>query len=500
MKKLRLLLLAVIILMIGGTLMVKYNNNINVLDPPGELSPLINDGKTDNSILLLKILEYVEGGSKEATIYFPNEGSYFFDKQIYIDMEDISITLAGSNTKINVKKANSYKNLFYIVNIDNFNVQGINLDTPNVSSGTYGNRGYIEVENANKITLNDVALDNANCGLKINFKNTDKVSEQNTVKHLITDNVSGNNVKCFMHICNIEQWEAENLKVKVTNEDLSNVPNVCFYLRPRSNNITINNLQVDNCPGDVFHFNRYDYTTVGAYPPMGTDGFEDNNIKVTKVVAKNIGQLVGFNSETNDITFKDVNIQNQKYGERGVINAFEGKCNKLTINNFIFKDINKVLDLEKNNKGINSISLKDGTITGAFKGSQGTYGGVKNLNIENIIYDNTENPNGNGALALMLYGEWDNVNMSNIKFNIGAKFKRNADVIRFGDNFKGTVIAKNITFNRPIKNKYSLNGFSVYFSDLNPPDPSTLITASDIKAINLDNIYYGDPKYFNYIK
>ncbi|MBE6062877.1 MAG: hypothetical protein E7207_04795 [Clostridium butyricum] len=471
------------------------NNFIDVLNPPEGVKPLVNDGKTDNSKLLYDMINYLNyKPEKGGTLFFPDGGSYLFDKQIYLDMEEIELKLKGNQSKFNVKKADEYENLFYIVNIKKFDVENIRFNTKDVSSGTYGHRCYIEIENADEVILNNVSLDNADYGLKINFKNSDKLSEQNTVKHLVTNNVSGENVSCFMHICNIEKWDAENIKINVTNEDENDVPNVAIYLRPRSQNITIDNLQVDNCPGDVIHFNRFDYTTVGAYPPIGTVGFEDKNIKIRNIKAKNIGQLVGFNSETKDITFENVYVENQNREYGGIVHAFEGKCDCLTINNFEFRNIYKLLALEDTNAGFGTILIKNGKISGAFKGDQDAFGPVEKLILENIEYNNIDNTNNSGAIALMLYGQWDEVYLKKLKFVVGISFKRNTEVIRLSDNFKGQVHAENIEFIRNKKNKYSLNAFSIFYNSMFPVDELTKLYVKDIILKNI-NLYYGELKY-----
>lgn len=499
-----LLVMIMMIVTIGGIIMVRYcsqcghileENFINVLNPPEGLKPLVNDGKNDNSELLYDMIFYLNNTpEKEGTLFFPDEGSYLFDKQIYVDMKEMKLTLKGNESRLNVKRADEYENLFYIVNINKFDVENMKFNTNSVSSGTYGHRGYIEIEDADEIILNNVSLDNADYGLKINFQDSDKLSEQNTVKHLITNNVSGENVSCFMHICNIEKWDAQNLKINVTDEDDNNVPNVAIYLRPRSQNITIDNLEVDNCPGDVLHFNRFDYTTVGAYPPMGTPGFEDKNIKITNVKAKNIGQLVGFNSETSDITFENVHVENQNREYGGIIHAFEGKCDNLTINNFEFKNIYKLLALEETNAGFGTISIKNGKVSEPLKGNQDAFGPVEKLILENIEYDNIDNRNNSGSIALMLYGQWNEVYLNNLKFNIGTSFRRNTEVIRLSDNFKGKVYAENIEFVRNKKNKYLLNAFSVYYNSKYPVDELTKLYVKDIILKNI-NLYYGDMKF-----
>ena len=65
---------------IGGIIVVRYcsqcrhileDNFINVLNPPEELKPLVNDGKTDNSELLYDMIFYLNNTpEKEGTLFF----------------------------------------------------------------------------------------------------------------------------------------------------------------------------------------------------------------------------------------------------------------------------------------------------------------------------------------------------------------------------------------------------------------------------------------------
>ena len=407
--------------------------------------------------------------------------------------------LVPDNSTIIAAKADLYKNLFYIQHIDNLTVDNIIFTSPDDTA--INNRGYIELENANKVVIEDTAFNNADTGFKINFENTDKVEEQNNVKYLITNNVSANNVTCFMHICNINKWDGDTLTADIAEGDPNaDAQHVCFYLRPRNNNITLNNIVVTNCPGDVFHFNRFDYfNNLGSYPPLGTSGFEDNNIVVKHVVANNIGSLVGFNSETNNISFKDVHVNNQKRSAGGIIHRFEGICNSVSIEDFEFSDIYRLLAIEETDNSIGTITIKNGIVSGEYKGIPSCNGKVKELNLENITFNNIDSTI-EGSIGFMFYNSWDSINMYKLVFNLSNNATRNTEVIRFGDSFKGIVHIDDCSIFKENLDDYALNAIAIINSDDRPIDDSSRFYITNLHRYNLDDIYYIENDiYKNYI-
>ena len=463
------------------------------------LSPLVNDGKTDNTQMLQNIIDKYSAENVSINLNFPNTGEYYFKNKIYIDNNKFSLSLTGNQSIITVAKKSSYNALFYILNINRLKVD--NLIFTSTDNKTINNRGYIEVENADTIILENTQFNNADTGFKINFKNTDVIDEQNTVKHLITNDISADNVTCFLHICNIEKWDADTLVANIKdNSTSSKSKHVCFYLRPRSNNITVNNLIVNNCPGDVFHFNRFDYANkLGAYPPLGTEGFEDNNIVINHVIANNIGNLVGFNSETNDVSFKDVHVTNQKLSSGGIVKRFEGICNSVSIEGFEFKDIYKILSIEETENRIGSITIKNGTVSGEYKGDQSCNGKVESLTLDNITFNEIDS-DIIGSVGFMFYGDWNSIDMSNLTFNLGNKATRNTEVIRFGDLFKGIVHLNNCSVFKENYDNYDLNFISLIHDADKPIDASSKFYINNLKRYNLDDIYYAEGNDENYIE
>lgn len=102
---------------------------VNVLNPPGELSPLVNDGATDNTPMLQAIIEYcgVNGG----IIWFA-PGTYMFNSTVFITSNGIDIvgcglqqTVLKSNFKGTLLDWSSKK----YCSIKNINLQGTQKDS-----------------------------------------------------------------------------------------------------------------------------------------------------------------------------------------------------------------------------------------------------------------------------------------------------------------------------------------------------------------------------------
>lgn len=465
--------------------------SINVLFPPIPLNPLKNDGITDNSPLLRNIINYIINNGKNGVIIFPY-GVYYFANQITINDSNLNLNLIGQNSEIKLKEASSTDSFMYIQNINNYYIQDFYFTSTDLSQTL-----TIQVNNANKIYMNNIKVYNVGSALKINFNYN--YDNQYLVNQLITNNIEGTKVKHLMHICNINSWEGYNLKANIgTTKSDSGLPTVCFYMRPRCNNVNLSNIYVENCTGDVFHFNRVDYTLPNdnAKPPFNTVGYTDNNIKINNITVKNFGNLVGFNSQTNDISFNNVTCINQISDSRGLIHAFEGQCDNISISNFKFENIQRLILLEhvdggntNTHRDFGTIKLINGTVDGEFKKGSSIYGKIKSYTLDNIIFNNIDGNLALGAIVSRFYNQIDVIKLTNLIFNLSGNHTRVCELFRF--THIGKVYANNIIINR-ILNTTKINIFSTY----GVTDVSKIkIFSNNVFAYNLGTdgtLYYGD--------
>lgn len=466
---------------------------INVLYPPYNLKPLICDNIIDNSLLLQNIINEVKKYTNEINLTFPNKGVYYFENNINIDDSNISININGNNSTWRLKEGTTTENIFYIKNVNIFSLQNVKNYSQNESQIQ-----FIEVLNANKIELNNIVSDDIGSVLKIIF--TYDINNQNYVKELITNNISATNVRHLMHICNIGKWNGNNISgVISTTKTGGNLLSVGFYMRPRCNNINLNNVTIKDCTGDCFHFNRADYTQNGYYPPFGTENYQDENIQINNLILENFGTLVGFNSEVKDITFNNITCKNNLESGRGIIHAYEGYCDSIKINNFNFTDINRIVYLEHvddgstvTHKDFGDIMLTNGTINGSFKKINHVYGKIKNLIYDNIIFNGID-----GALNISsILGRFlkdINISFSNLTFNLNGNNTSITELFSFRNN--GIVRLNNIFVKRN-DSSYKIN---VITTNGLPSDYTLKIYANNILTYNLGggDLYYGEENILN---
>lgn len=201
----------------------------------------------------------------------------------------------------------------------------------------------------------------------------------------------------------------------------------------------------------------------------------------------------------------NVYCKNQTGVNEGVIYAFEGSCDSIKINNFIFEDIYRLCVFENKeggnpvtHRGIGEVALSNGTVRGEFKGSQATYGSIKKFSLNNVIFDNIDGNLNTNAICAAFYSEINEINLDNLTLNLNGTHSRTADIFRF----VGTKI-KNVYINNLKVNRVDTTSREnlIYVSGI------TTETDSNLK-IYLSNIYlnnfgsgglYYNSKNFNYI-
>ena len=473
---------------------VEQQNNsvvINVLYPPIPLIALKNDSITDNYSNLNAIVNWIIANGNNATIFFPPSGEFYFNEKITIDNSNLNLKIYGHNSKIKLKEGTTKDSFVFLKNINTFTIEDINFYSTGQSQTL-----VVEVNNANKIFLDKVNGYNVGSILKINF-NYD-YANQYLVKELITNNIYGENVRHLMHICNINKWDGYNIKAKISQTKAGeNLKSVCFYMRPRCNNINLSNLYIEDCTGDVFHFNRADYTDNGIYPYFGTEGYSDNNIKINNITVKNFGNLVGFNSETNDITFNNVTCINQINQDGGIIYSYEGLCKNITINNFKLENIYRLIKLEHIDGGgtvthrdFGTIKFSNGVVKGEFKSGSSIYGKIENYFLDNIVFENIDGNTAVGSLMCRFYKDINNISLTNLTFNLTGNHTRITELFRLTSNSK--IFINNIILNRKI-NTTKLNIFSTYGIPTEYTNTKIYVNNSYFYNLGSDGgVYYGD--------
>ena len=462
---------------------------INVLYPPSGLKPLKNDGITDNTICLQNIVNYIINNNLKSTLVFPNKGIYYFSNMVTIDNVLSTIFVEFNNSKIKLKDNDTAdKCLFYLRNIKEFTLKNINVYATNSMAS------LVQVNNADKLVIDNINANDIGSILKINF-NYD-IDSQYLVKELITNNIKCNNVRHIMHVCNVNKWDGFNIYANISKTKALPNRSVGFYLRPRTNNVNLTNLNINGCEGDVFHFNRVDYTQDNGYfPPFGTDGYIDKNIKINNVTVSDFGNLVGFNSEVNDIIFNNVTCLNSGSYSMGIIASYEGYCNNIKISNFNFENISRLMYLNSKvngdtvtHKPFGTISFTNGEINGELKKTCVVCGTIKDVILDNIIFNGIDGNITSSSLVCKFLKDM-NVKLNNLTFNLNGNFTRVTELFKINNN--GKTYVNNIYINRVdsggVMNAFATNGI--------PSGDSLKLYLGNVYLNNIgnsSNLYYGD--------
>ena len=462
---------------------------INVLYPPSGLKPLKNDGITDNTVCLQNIVNYIINNDLKSTLVFPNKGIYYFSNMVTIDNVLSTIFVEFNNSKIKLKDNDTAdKCLFYLRNIKEFTLKNINVYATNSMAS------LVQVNNADKLVIDNINANDIGSILKINF-NYD-IDSQYLVKELITNNIKCNNVRHIMHVCNVNKWDGFNIYANISKTKALPNRSVGFYLRPRTNNVNLTNLNINGCEGDVFHFNRVDYTQDNGYfPPFGTDGYIDKNIKINNVTVSDFGNLVGFNSEVNDIIFNNVTCLNSGSYSMGIIASYEGYCNNIKISNFNFENISRLMYLNSKvngdtvtHKPFGTISFTNGEINGELKKTCVVCGTIKDVILDNIIFNGIDGNITSSSLVCKFLKDM-NVKLNNLTFNLNGNFTRVTELFKINNN--GKTYVNNIYINRVdsggVMNAFATNGI--------PSGDSLKLYLGNVYLNNIgnsSNLYYGD--------
>ena len=488
-------------IILDENIQVKLNNDIktintqldsveiNVLYPPFGLKPLKNDGITDNTVCLQNIVNYIINNNLKSTLLFPNKGTYYFSDMILIDNVSSNIFIEFNNSKIKLKDNDTTdKSLFYLRNIKEFSLKNVNVYATNSMAN------LVQVNNADKLVIDNINADDIGSILKINF-NYD-IDSQYLVKELITNNIKCNNVRHIMHICNVNKWDGFNIYANISKTKALPNRSVGFYLRPRTNNVNLTNLNINGCEGDVFHFNRVDYTQDNGYfPPFGTDGYIDKNIKINNVTVSDFGNLVGFNSEVNDIFFNNVTCLNSGSYSMGIIASYEGYCNNIKITNFNFENISRLMYLNSTvngdtvtHKPFGTISFTNGEINGELKKTCVVCGTIKDVILDNIVFNGIDGNITSSSLVCKFLKDM-NVKLNNLTFNLNGNFTRVTELFKINNN--GKTYVNNIYINRDdsggVMNAFATNGI--------PSGDSLKLYLGNVYLNNIgnsSNLYYGD--------
>ena len=462
---------------------------INVLYPPNGLSPLINDGIFDNTTRLKNIVDYIVDNNLKTTLIFPNVGTYYFSNMITIDNALSSIFVEFNNSKIKLKDNDTTENsLFFLKNIKEFSVKNAIVYSTNSLAS------FVQVNNADKLILDNINVDDIGTVLKINF-NYD-ISTQFLVKELITNNIKCNNVRFLMHVCNVNKWDGFNICGNVSKTKALPNRSVGFYLRPQTNNVNLSNLNIRGCTGDVFHFNRVDYTQQdGYFPPFGTEGYIDKNIKINNITVSDFGNLVGFNSEVNDMIINNVTCIDTCSESMGIIASYEGYCNNIKITNFNFENISRLIYLNStvNNDTVShrpfgTIAYINGEVNGELKKTCVVCGTVKDFILDNIVFNGIDGNLTSSSIVCRFLKDM-NVKLNNLTFNLNGNLTRITELFKINNN--GRTYINNIYVNRNsnagVINIFATNGI---------PDGDKLkLYLGNIYLYNLGSgsgLYYGN--------
>ena len=462
---------------------------INVLYPPNDLSPLKNDGIFDNTTRLKNIVDYIIDNNLKTTLIFPNVGIYYFSNMITIDNALSSIFVEFNNSKIKLKDNDTSDNsLFYLRNIKEFSLKNVNVYATNSMAS------LVQVNNADKLVIDNINADDIGSILKINFNYN--INSQYLVKELITNNIKCNNVRHIMHVCNVNKWDGFNIYANISKTKALPNRSVGFYLRPRTNNVNLSNLNINGCEGDVFHFNRVDYTQDNGYfPPFGTDGYIDKNIKINNITVTDFGNLVGFNSEVNDIIFNNVTCLNSGSYSAGIISSYEGYCNNIKITNFNFENISRLMYLNSTvngdtamHKPFGTISFTNGELNGELKKTCIVCGTIKDVILDNIVFNGIDGNLTSSSLVCRFLKDM-NVKLNNLTFNLNGNFTRTTELFKINNN--GKTYVNNIYINRVVSggvmNVFATNGI--------PSGDSLKLYLGNVYLNNIgnsSNLYYGD--------
>lgn len=461
---------------------------INVLYPPFGLSPLKNDGNYDNTTSLQNIVNYIIENSLNTTLIFPNIGTYYFSNKVIINNTSSSIFIEFNNSKIKLKDNDTTENcLFFLKNIKEFSVKNVNVYATNSQAS------FVQVNNADKLILDNIYVDDIGMLLKINF-NYDTTA-QYLVKELITNNIKCNNVRFLMHVCNIEKWDGINISGIVSKSKALPNRSVAFYLRPRTNNVNLSNLNISGCTGDVFHFNRVDYTQDNGYfPPFGTSGYIDKNIKINNITVNDFGNLVGFNSETNDVIFNNVTCKDTCTDSIGIIASYEGYCNNIKINNFNFENISRIVYLNSSanndtstHKPFGTISFTNGEVNGELKKTCVVCGSIKDFILDNIVFNGIDGNNTSSSILCRFLKDM-NVKLNNLTFNLNGNITRITEIFKINNN--GKTYANNIY----VTKTNSAGTINVFATNGIPTGDNLKLYLGNIYLYNLgtsSGLYYG---------
>lgn len=345
---------------------------INVLYPPANLSPLINDNLTDNSPMLQAIIDFVKTNSLSAQIYFP-VGDYRFSSTVYIPKNHLyfkgeeragSRLILTDNTTLFYVGTNDNSELVNFVKFENF-FFNTSVMEPTTSHNyiTFKNVSYCEIVNCSLYNgSNYIILDTAQGTKMYDVHMNNEKSVANVIGvNIINRCVSSRFLRVTMNFIlnsncigfNCRSW-AQDLffeRTETTGCDW------CFYIKNETSNapgdIIIKNSILDNIKG--YAILMQNMVGDGLYKNINIiDGLyavpSANNTKlirfdnVNNVMISNIGASNINNSDGTDCislnNCKNINISSCNFVNlnRGIVGI---DCDKITCENNIITSDNK---------------------------------------------------------------------------------------------------------------------------------------------------------------
>lgn len=309
---------------------------INVLYPPANLSPLINDNLTDNSPMLQAIIDYVKTNNLDAQIYFP-VGNYCFSSTVYIPKKHLyfkgeeragsrliltdntTLFYVGTNDNSVLVNFVKFENLFFNTSVLEPTTSHNYITFKNVSyceivyCSLYNGSNYVILDTAQGTKMYDVQMNNeksvANVvGVNIINRCVSSRFLRVTMNFILNTNCIGFNCRSWAQDLFFERTETTGCDYcfYIRNE-ISKAPGDIIIKNSILDNIKGYAILMQNMVGDGVHKNINIIDGMYAVPHANNTKlirFDNvNNVMISNIGATNIND----SNETDCISLNNCN-------------------------------------------------------------------------------------------------------------------------------------------------------------------------------------------------
>ena len=399
---------------------------INVLFPPNSLSPLKNDGITDNYTNLSNIIEYAKGLKEKVIFIFPS-GNYLFSQQITFDL---SCSIIGVNSKIIMNNENQ---VCWWLNGENILLKGFHFSTQAnclyISLSKYveitncifetlaeiqGKYQYgITISHSSYINLHDCIINTPLPSGELTYMNNDAIHINGGSSFITIENISGHSGDDFIALNAAEPstnpGTISNISIKNVNMmyNGSSARGVRFYGVGQSQSIS--NITFDNC----------NFSNTKVYEPFVCTNSPslDGSSTVEKVFVNNIiisncnfqssvGNIRFSYATCNDIQINNPTSSNNTYivamrnsnvanieiyniVNNGIVNVDkESSLSRLYVEKGIFND---GIFMINNTSFINTVKLFNGEINNSYLTTNTSTGNINFFHMDDYVLKNITN-------------------------------------------------------------------------------------------------------------